>query len=179
MQTQQSAVSCSPIWANPLLWILLLLPIATVGHWLALFWPSTDSMMNVSSDFSQDHRSLLVYHRYPGPRKSATGESESETNRHFQIDLESGNVQSISDAEALRLVQNANYQISLSGSEPEVIDGVVGNTLRRWKVSHRGSDGGETNYELLLPGTPQILDDSYIVTASDEKLIALKLGGQN
>jgi len=93
--------------------------------------------------------------------------------------LESGNVQSISDAEALRLVQNANYRISLSGSEPEVIDGVVGNALRRWKVSHRGSDGRESNYELLLPGSPQILDDSYIVTASDKKLIALKLGEQN
>ena len=178
MQTQRYSIA-SQIGANPLLWILMLMPIAAVGHWLALFWPSTDSMMNISSDFSQDRRSLLVHHRYSGPRKSATGESESETNRHFQIDLESGNVQSISDAEALRLVQNANYRISLSGSEPEVIDGVVGNALRRWKISHRGSDGRESNYELLLPGSPQILDDSYIVTASNQKLIALKLGEQN
>ena len=180
MQTQQRSSNCSPIWANPLFWILLLLPIATVGRWLALFWPDAEALTsNMSSEFSQDHRSLLVHHRYSSPRKSATGKSESSTNRHFQIDLESGNVQSISDAEALRLVQNFSYRISRIGDDPEVIAEVSGNTLRRWKVTHRESDGSESIYELLLPGTPKILGDSYIVTASDEQLIALKLGEQN
>lgn len=79
--------------------------------------------------------------------KSATGRSESSTNRHFQIDLESENVQSISDAEALRLVQNFSYRISRIVDDPEVIAEVSGNTLRRWKVSHRESDGSESIYE--------------------------------
>ena len=148
MHTQQRSSNCSKIWANPLLWILLLLPIATVGHWLALYWPDAEALTsNMSSEFSQDHRSLLVHHRYSSPMKSATGRSESSTNRHFQIDLESENVQSISDAEALRLVQNFSYRISRIVDDPEVIAEVSGNTLRRWKVSHRESDGSESIYE--------------------------------
>ena len=139
-------------------------------------------MMNVSSELSQDHRSLLVHHRYGVARKTSTGESESETNRHFQIDLKSGSIKSISDAEALqlvRLVQSVTYRISRTRNEPEAIDGANGNALWRWSVSHRESDGSESILELLLPGTPKILGDSYIVTASNQKLIALKLGEQN
>jgi len=181
MQTHRNSIG-SRLWANPVLWILLLVPIAAVGHWLALFWPSTDNMMNVSSEFSQDRRSLLIHHRYEGPRKTATGQSESETNRHFQIDLETGNVKKISDDEALRLVrlgQNFTYRISRNGSGPEASDALDGNTLRRWNISHRESNGSESSYELLLPGNPQFLGDSYIVTANNQKLIALKLGEQN
>ncbi len=165
---------------SPLLWILLLLPIAAVGNWLARFWLDADALlMNISSEFSQDHRSLLVHHRYGGSRKSPTGDSESETRRHFQIDLESGTVKSISDAEALQLVQSFTHRISRSGEESEGIDRVNENALWRWRVSHLESDRSESIYELLLPGTPKILGDSYIVTASNQKLIALKLGEQN
>ena len=153
--------------------------LASVGHWLALYWPCADSMMNLSAIIPDDNRSIVIHHIHIASKVSATGQYEV-TNRHFQIDFATGRVNSISSETAEELKRGSDtFRISRITDTSESFDVADGSALRRWQVSRRGFDGSETAYDLLLPGTPVILDDSYIVTASNQKLIALKLGEPN
>ena len=156
------------------------IPLASVGYWLALYAPCADSRFNLSSIFPDDNRSLVVRHIYLSSDKS--------TNRNFQIDFATGLVKSISSDTAVKLKRGSDtYRIShvpdsfesLDGADGSTLRKVDGNALRRWRVSRREFDGSESAYDVLLPGVPVILDDSYLVTSSDQKLIALKLGEQN
>ncbi len=158
----------------------MLVPIVSVGYWLALYWPCADSRFNLSAIIPDDNRSIVVRHIYASSDKS--------TNRNFQIDFATGQVNSISGETAVKLKRGSGtYRISHVKVASESLDGADGSTLRkwdgnalrRWKVSRREFGGSESAYDVFLPGHPVILDDSYIVTSSDEKLIALKLGEQN
>ena len=135
----------------------MLIPIATVGHWLALYWPSADNIMNVSSDFSKDRRSLLIHHIFVDPKNTLNGQHQSGMKRHFQIDLETGSVSSIEDSVAEQLVIGSAYRITRLARSPEEINVADGNALYQWKVSRRESEGSELAYEVSSSGRPVIL----------------------
>jgi hypothetical protein len=166
----------SRIWTHPLLWILMLMPIALVGHWLALYWPSADNLMNMSSDFSHDHGSLIVHHTYATSTK--TGNSDQGTSRNFHINLETGSVKSGSSEEAEMLARGSTLRVSRRGNAPESTDDEDGNALWRFSVT----DFRKRDYQVLLPGGtsyPTIVNDTYIVAANSQKLIALKFEEKN
>ncbi len=136
-------------------------------------------MLNLSSIIPDDNRSIAIHHIHIASRVSATGQYEV-TNRHFQIDFATGRVNSISGETSEKLKRGPDtYRISRVADASESFDGASANPLRKWRVSRREFNGSETAYDVLLPGNPVILDDSYIVTASNQKLIALKLGEKN
>ena len=90
----------------------MLIPIASVGYWLALYWPSADGMLNSSSSFSQDYRSLVVHHMYTTSTKARNG--DQATSRDFHIDLETGSIKSVSSKEAEMLAPNAGMDSYLT-----------------------------------------------------------------
>ena len=154
----------------------MLIPIVSVGHWLALYWPSADNRMNLSSGFSQDHRSLIIHHTYATATK--TGNSDQGASRNFHIDLETGSVKSITSEEAEMLVRGSTLRVSRRGSAPESADGDDRNALWRYSIT----DFRKRDYQVLLPGGPSypvIVNDSYIVAANSQKLIALKFEEKN
>lgn len=154
----------------------MLIPIALVGHWLALYWPSNETMMGISSDFSHDHRSLIIHHTYATSTKA--GNNDQGTSRNFHIDLETGSVKSVTSEEAEMLVRGSTLRVSRRGNAPESTDAEDGNALWRFSVT----DFRKRDYQVLLPGGPSypvIINDSHIVAANSQKLIALKFAEKN